>query len=42
MLSDFERSFGLSTERDWERFCKITPMSSRPFRGRFDPTMVWP
>jgi glutamate synthase domain-containing protein 3 len=42
MLSDFERSFGLSVERDWERFSKITPMSSRPFRGRFDPTMVWP
>ncbi|MDW5561962.1 MAG: hypothetical protein SA339_01960 [Methanomassiliicoccus sp.] len=42
LLSDFERSFGMTEERDWERYSKIMPMSSRPFRGRFDPTMVWP
>lgn len=42
LLGDFERSFGLQEKRDWERYSKIIPLSSRPFRGRFDPTMVWP
>lgn len=42
LLLDFERSFGVVAERDWENYRKITPLSSRPFRGRFDPTMVWP
>jgi glutamate synthase domain-containing protein 3 len=42
LLEDFERSFGLTADRDWENYTKVTPRSSRPFRGRFDPTMVWP
>jgi glutamate synthase domain-containing protein 3 len=42
LLSDFERSFGVTKDRDWDSYMKITPLSSRPFRGRFDPTMVWP
>jgi glutamate synthase domain-containing protein 3 len=42
LLSDFERSFGITAERDWDNYMKIVPQSSRPFRGRFDPTMVWP
>ncbi len=42
LLSDFERSFGITAERDWGAYAKIAPRSSRPFRGRFDPTMVWP
>ncbi|MBI0582732.1 MAG: hypothetical protein ISF22_00745 [Methanomassiliicoccus sp.] len=42
LLTDFERSFDLPADRDWSEYRKIVPLSSRPFRGRFDPTMVWP
>jgi glutamate synthase domain-containing protein 3 len=42
MLLDYESSFGVTAKRDWENYSKIVPLSSRPFRGRFDPTMVWP
>ena len=40
LIADYERSFGVTVDRDWERFKKIAPISSRPFRGHFDPTPI--
>jgi glutamate synthase domain-containing protein 3 len=40
LLSDYERTFCTTVERDWSKFTKIAPLSSRPFRGHFDPTPI--
>ncbi len=40
LLSDYEQAFGASLGRDWSLFNKIGPLSSRPFRGHFDPTPI--
>jgi glutamate synthase domain-containing protein 3 len=40
LLSDYERTFSISQGRDWSRIVKIVPLSSRPFRGHFDPTPI--
>jgi glutamate synthase domain-containing protein 3 len=40
ILADYERSFSTSLGRDWSRFVKVVPLSSRPFRGHFDPTPI--
>jgi glutamate synthase domain-containing protein 3 len=40
LMADYEHSFGVSLGREWERFNKVAPLSSRPFRGHFDPTPI--
>jgi glutamate synthase domain-containing protein 3 len=40
LMADYERSFSVKLERDWSKFTKIAPLSSRPFRGHFDPTPI--
>ncbi len=40
LVTDFERSFGVKASRDWNKYSKVTPLSSRPFRGHFDPTSI--
>lgn len=40
MVADFERTFGTAVTHDWSRYTKVGPLSSRPFRGHFDPTPV--
>lgn len=40
MVSDFERSFGVEVSHDWSEYTKVVPLSSRPFRGHFDPTPI--
>jgi len=40
LMSDYERSFGANLGRDWSKITKVEPLSSRPFRGHFDPTPI--
>ncbi len=40
MVTDFERTFGTAVSHDWSGYTKIAPLSSRPFRGYFDPTNI--
>ncbi len=41
LIADFENTFSVKVERDWSKFTKIKPLSSRPFTGRFDSTAIW-
>jgi len=40
LASDYERSFGVSVNLDRSSVTKVAPISSRPFRGHFDPTPI--
>lgn len=40
LVSDFERAFKVRVPRDWERWARVSPASSRPFSGHYDPTSV--
>lgn len=40
LMGDYEQAFGVSLGRDWSKFNKVAPLSSRPFRGHFDPTPI--
>lgn len=40
LVSDYERTFDVSVSHDWSDINKIAPISSRPFRGHFDPTAI--
>jgi glutamate synthase domain-containing protein 3 len=40
LISQFEQTFKTSVPRDWERWVRISPASSRPFSGHYDPTSV--
>ena len=40
LISQFERAFNVWVPRDWEKWVKISPASSRPFSGHYDPTSV--
>jgi glutamate synthase domain-containing protein 3 len=36
----FEGAFGVQVSRDWAQYVRVTPSSSRPFSGHYDPTSV--
>jgi glutamate synthase domain-containing protein 3 len=40
LIQEFEQAFKVQVPRDWENFVKISPMSSRPFSGHYDPTCI--
>jgi glutamate synthase domain-containing protein 3 len=40
LISDFEQAFKTRVPRDWEEWVKVSPASSRPFSGHYDPTSV--
>ncbi|MEM0448801.1 MAG: hypothetical protein QW520_03150 [Methanomassiliicoccales archaeon] len=39
-IEQFEKAFHLDAPKDWEEYVKITPTSSRPFHGHYDPTPI--
>ena len=39
-LQEFEKAFKRTVPRDWEKWLKVQPISSRPFSGHYDPTCV--
>jgi glutamate synthase domain-containing protein 3 len=40
LINDFESCFGVRVSKDWDKYAKVTPLSSRPFRGHFDSTSI--
>ncbi|HSV42286.1 MAG TPA: hypothetical protein VLH13_02625 [Methanomassiliicoccales archaeon] len=40
LIVEFESYFKVNVERDWSRFTKIVPASSRPFSGKYDKTNI--
>ena len=40
LISQFERAFKTWVPRDWERWVRVSPASSRPFSGHYDPTSI--
>lgn len=40
LVSEFEAAFRTRVPRDWESWTKVSPASSRPFSGHYDPTSV--
>jgi glutamate synthase domain-containing protein 3 len=40
VVGKFEEAFGLKVNREWRKFKKIVPCSSRPFVGYYDKTMI--
>jgi glutamate synthase domain-containing protein 3 len=40
LIADFERSFKTKVPRVWQDWVKVSPASSRPFSGHYDPTSV--
>ncbi len=40
LVSPFGQAFKTWVPRDWDRWVKVSPASSRPFSGHYDPTSV--
>lgn len=40
LISQFEQAFKTLVPRDWDKWVRISPASSRPFSGHYDPTSV--
>jgi glutamate synthase domain-containing protein 3 len=40
LIADYEKSFDVGVPRDWDKFVKLYPASSKPFRGHFDTTTI--
>jgi len=40
LIAEFEKAFKTIVPRDWEEWTKVSPASSRPFSGHYDPTSI--
>ena len=40
LIKEFEKAFHSKVPREWETYVRISPSSSRPFSGHYDPTCI--